>query len=710
MKRRRAPWSRKKNELFDPAEDDAPIYVYPVPKWKRVIHFPRDFILLHIDLIKAVAFLFWNAPQGKPSCAFCGDPANFDQPVKRCLPSTRYANLGIARTLCPCVQPPSEEISDIPFCTRAQRPAFTLSKLLLPGMILLLFWSSVGVGLYNYYPTRLFVARLVKSRAMPKRKIKKREYNPEKAQKKLAQAKELIEEKRWSEARIATLNARAYDPDNVEIRRTLGELYLALRQIPAALREFEKCFELDPNELKNFLNFSVIAIASRQHELLVPHIDTVPANINANPSFKIMSARVRYLEGNLDQARNVCMEVIAHPDASLNDLLETATLLLFQLSKPHAGVEALETALKIAPDSEQVLILLARAHRMQNNLGEAEKYLQRAESLGSTNPHMLIERAEQYVNAHRLEDAILNFEYISGRSANLSIARARLAELYLSTNQKDEAKKIADKLIEVPELGAFGQGHTVLAEIAMSNRFYGDAITHAAKAIEAIGETYGLNILLARAHLARKEVDKAIEYIEKATNLNPAHPDGQLTRAAIYLDQGDSKQGLRVLREIEKLPDMYPHQLMQLGELAARSGNFREARNAFVKLLQKQPDNLLVLNRITDVLETEGKEIAIARKLAERLATKLPDNTAVAQTLGRILLRCNKLEEDLPILEEHVEKFPFSAILHAQLGQCYFELGRKEDARKHLEESIKRAYDFSGIDEVHQMIKQLDTQ
>ena len=88
MTRLRLPW-KKKSPVDSLEEEEAIPYQWPKPIWKRILFFPKDLVLIHLDVVHAAWYWLKKSVRKEPNCYFCSDPANFGHDTRRCSPATR---------------------------------------------------------------------------------------------------------------------------------------------------------------------------------------------------------------------------------------------------------------------------------------------------------------------------------------------------------------------------------------------------------------------------------------------------------------------------------------------------------------------------------------------------------------------------------------------------------------------------------------------
>ena len=171
---------------------------------------------------------------------------------------------------------------------------------------------------------------------------------------------------------------------------------------------------------------------------------------------------------------------------------------------------------------------------------------------------------------------------------------------------------------------------------------------------------YEINKELGECYLFMGELDKAEEYYKKAASSNGVHPDPYLGLATIAIQKGDIDDALTLYRKAESL-EASDKSLGGIGLVLMEQGKHDEALDCFIKALEFNPQNMLLintavqeahfLNRLSDVLPSLEAALVLNPELhAVRFAL-----TGCLVHLGREAEAIAHLETLLSFDPEHVE-------------------------------------------------------
>ena len=118
--------------------------------------------------------------------------------------------------------------------------------------------------------------------------------------------------------------------------------------------------------------------------------------------------------------------------------------------------------------------------------------------------------------------------------------------------------------------------------------------------------------------------------------------------------------------------------------MASRSsvwGNGPKPRADFLRALELEPDQPLVLNYLGYTWVEQGRNLDEARTMIEKAVELRPDDGYIVDSLGWVAYRLGDLEEAVYQLELAVELVPGDPIINDHLGDAYWQVGRLNEAR-----------------------------
>jgi len=136
-----------------------------------------------------------------------------------------------------------------------------------------------------------------------------------------------------------------------------------------------------------------------------------------------------------------------------------------------------------------------------------------------------------------------------------------------------------------------------------------------------------------------------------------------------------------------------------------KSGKYKNAIEQYETLLSRQPDNVLVLNNLAWAYQQVKDPRAL--EIAERAYKLKPDNAAITDTLGWMLVEQGNTSRGLELLQKAVAAAPKSPEIRYHLAQAWFKAGDKSKARNELEGLLSTDPKFPQQGEAKDLLKQL---
>ena len=112
-----------------------------------------------------------------------------------------------------------------------------------------------------------------------------------------------------------------------------------------------------------------------------------------------------------------------------------------------------------------------------------------------------------------------------------------------------------------------------------------------------------------------------------------------------------------------------------------RLGEWPEAEADFLRALELEPDQPLVLNYLGYSWVEQRHNLDEAKSMIERAVELRPDDGYIVDSLGWVAYRLGDFEEAVHQLELAVELVPGDPIINDHLGDAYWQVGRLNEAR-----------------------------
>lgn len=153
-----------------------------------------------------------------------------------------------------------------------------------------------------------------------------------------------------------------------------------------------------------------------------------------------------------------------------------------------------------------------------------------------------------------------------------------------------------------------------------------------------------------------------------------------------------------------KMPELktnYWPVLFARGTCYEQMGKWDLAEQDLRHALELKPDQPDVLNYLGYSLLEHGKDMAEAQKMLEKAVKAQPDNAQIVDSMGWALYLRGNYNDAAGYIEKAVELLPGDPTVNEHLGDVYWRIGRKTEARYQWERSLSfspEAKQASGIE------------
>lgn len=523
--------------------------------------------------------------------------------------------------------------------------------------------------------------------------------------------------------------ASALDPKAVGLRTWLGLSKLGKGDQAAGLADLEQATTLDPKSLP-------AGVALARAQIGLKHYDQALAAIAKLETLQPDNAMVQQLKGAAQLGKNdtgaarasferaLALSPTSYPaiaslvqlDLQARQPAQAKQRLLAFLEKDKSNVDAmsalagvagsqglmaeatswLEKAAAAKPDAVAPAIRLAVQYMRTNQQEKALVLARRMQVANPANPELLDLLGQAQIATDHPGDAVETYNMLVRSTPRSTLAQLRLAGAYLKNgNQAAAAVSLKKALSLKPD---FLEAQLALASLdAHAGR--GEQALATARQIQKQRPQVGTGWLLEGDLLQlQKKPDAALAAYGKAAALG-TEPSARIKLASALKQAGKDKEAeQRLQRWIKDTPS--PQQVaplqLYLAELYLGAAQFPPAVEQLQAVLRLQPDHVGALNNLAYAYQQskDGRALATAEQ-AQKLA---PDNPAVLDTLGWVLLEQGQLARALPLLQKAAAQAPAALDIRYHLAYGYFQAGKKAEAKKELDEVFATKRNFSQID------------
>ena len=484
--------------------------------------------------------------------------------------------------------------------------------------------------------------------------------------------------------------AAAIEPNNVEIWMIKSEFYRSIGQPNKAIDDIQKAMSLDPNNILIQKQAISLLLESDDAGKVLRGKNILAEALKSNPDdiyLRLFKANSLLMEDTIPATENATR--ILQEITDDQPKISQAWVLLGEMSLRNKQAEkAMEIAfrgLSHTPRDKTLLWLKARAEAVRSPI-LAIPTLKALCELAPNNSDAILLLANIYVVVGEPEKAVNLLEALLASRVGTPeerIIKIALAVALYKNNNKANAQKHFDSLIQSePDDPA-----PLLNQVA----------------------------LLSVERLWSQINQKVVDWYHK-------HPKDSNTLINIawklreFNDSQAQKTAENILRLILKNNSDSIEAMTYLATLLQANDRSEEAAPLFQRVLELQPDNLVVINNLAWIMcENKGKPQK-ALELAQRGLNISPDYIDLIDTRGVIYYQLgefNKAVEDFKkCIRLYPSGIPAAIGSHFHLAKTFNKLGQKDKAVEHLNHALNPESQISGLStsdltEAQRLLKQL---
>lgn len=478
----------------------------------------------------------------------------------------------------------------------------------------------------------------------------------------------LMQQREYDKALSAITKLEKKQPKDPLPYSLRGTVLLAKNDRAGARQSFERALELDPGYFPAASDLAAIDLAERKPDAARQRYERVIAKDPQNRQALLALAALRASSGAPpDEVAGLIKKVIAGNPRQAGPRLA--------LMGYYAGVKdfsksiaAGQEAMAALPDQIDILEAAAQTYRAAGETNQALSIYNKLASLRPGSPQPYLRMAEVQMAAKNKQGAQESLrKALSLHPDSIEAQRLNIA-FYLDAGQQKEAIALAREVQRQKPKQSIGYV------------FEGDIYAWLKNWTEAAAAY--------RAGLGR------VESTELATKLYGALVGAGNGAAAeqfvaTWLKEHPKDGAFRMqVAQTAHLYKDYPHALQQ-----------------YRKLLETDANDPWVLNNLASV-EAQVKDPK-AMEHAEKANKLAPNQPAIMDTLGVLLMESGDTARGLDLLQKASAMVPGAASIRLNLAKALIKAGKKDAARKELDELAKLGEKFSGQIEVTQLQRNL---
>ncbi len=407
----------------------------------------------------------------------------------------------------------------------------------------------------------------------------------------------------------------------------------------------------------------------------------------ADPEVSIRRASLAFTNRKYDEARNILGEVLARTPDNVGARLALARV--SEAQKDVAGSRAaLQAAVKAHPAAIEPPLMLAS---LELRAGKVEAASAALDALIAQNAQPAAPNAAGLVlaRAGRYEEARTRFRQAIERQPGNAEYWFNLGEAQLALN--DAAAARASFLQSATLAPDSLRAGVVAVRLSIQQNDVASARRVAQALVTSLPGSAISWLLLGEAQAAGGDMAAAVTAFARSYSARPTALAATREYGARVASSAQRPEE-PLLKWLAREPTDTTTRL-HLSDFYLLRGRDEEARQNLELIVKQAPNNVAGLNNLAWVLRTSSPERAIS--LARRAHTIAPDNAAVADTLGVILLANGKTDEAVAALQQAAAGMPEDQAVQYHYAMSLSKAGQKDKARSVLGSALQNRREFS---------------
>ncbi len=380
----------------------------------------------------------------------------------------------------------------------------------------------------------------------------------------------------------------------------------------------------------------------KERETALPEVAPVLELLESGAEFRELYGEgiTQFNIGNYELAADL-LERVAEMKPHYADIQCQLGLARFKCGRLDGAISALRGALTTNPRFMEAAYFLGAALLKEGRYLEAEEALTFAHDLGGNSSDVLFHLAQCRFQLGKHEAAESILMELLEKKPDLAQARYLLGLIRHFEGRHDEALQLLrEALSQNPYLSA---AELDMALIYSQRGEWGDAEEIFERLTGRDAADPDLFGFVGQAHLARGQVDEALDDFTKALELDPDNLYALKGRVRCELRLGRFAKGISLITPYLERFANYPDLLKLEGDLHFKQGDFEQAETSYRRALEGSPHYLEAKLALALALRNQGRA-GDAAELLRALVARHPEKLELKRLLDHDFVELN--EED----------------------------------------------------------------
>jgi tetratricopeptide (TPR) repeat protein len=489
----------------------------------------------------------------------------------------------------------------------------------------------------------------------------------------------------WSGAYAALEKTIELDPNRLDARLDRGRLYLAAKEFGKAEEDANLILKQDPKDLGAYqLLGAALVSEGKPGQALAAFSKATELQPNDGSNYVNM-ALVELTLHSFGEAEEHFKKAVQLSPNSVQTTLDLANFYQSQNKLPEAG-HALQTGIQNNPDAPAIYIDWAEMLSKNGQAADADKILGTLRTRMPKSAEAAISLGDYYLQRHDSDKALTEFRRGLSTSANNLDIEKRMEDVYLVTNQTEQAAQIDGQLMKLAPkdvLVRVGHGRLLMAQGKLQ-----DAQNELQGIVKDAADSSQAHYYLGLSYWQKGSLGQATSELQEALRLSPGSYVVLQSLAQLNLSQGNATVAQTYGQElVQKYPGDVTNRLM-LGVIYSRENQFRPAEAQFLAAKRLAPNQAAVHLNLGQLYSAE-KKWAEAEKELETATQLDPLNPTLLGQYASLLVTRRESPKAVECVQKFVNANPTNAQGHVILGELQLEAKNNSAAQAEFERAVQ---------------------
>lgn len=497
-------------------------------------------------------------------------------------------------------------------------------------------------------------------------------------------------ERRLSAALQNYLKVLDNDPNHIGALVRSANIMIVAGHVERAMESMEHAYRLAPDNLNVLLTRSLGYLRQGNYEEAVKYAEEALTLAPAEPKVGLVLASDHFRRGDYAEAEGVIDRFLeVNPrDVSLNIL---RIRVLEQLGENEKLAAHLQNMARLYPNSLEVRRVLARWYISQEDMANAETQLRKLRDIEPESDEAL-RNLIQFVSDTRGEQAAREEVQIQIAKADSEAQRiplqVMLAEMDYTAGNTDSAYALLNSMMSrEEETGPVVEARLLLGQFKAREEKFDEAL-QAANSVLAADRKNAIALgLLAAIHSEQGQHEQAVINVRAAMNESPRNAKLRRLAARIYERNGNTDLAMESLATTVVLSGYDPDYAQEYAAALRRTDQTRAIEAVLSETVRRHPRNRELLAALA-AARLRLQDWAGAEQAARVLRAIDGGGDSADRIRTVVLTGQQRYGESIELLQRLAESNTENASIMAALTQVYVKAGQTSQARAYINQVL----------------------